>query len=69
VLLSALGRSGDIARTAHYEGMVCMCFKDITIKVLENDPAGRRFVAKFEMAQDKGRKYVRSTLLCGSALT
>ncbi|KAI9695795.1 MAG: hypothetical protein M1836_006061 [Candelina mexicana] len=55
VLVSALGRSGDVARSTHYDGLVCLCYKDITIKVNDLD-ASSLLVAQFEMRQDKGNK-------------
>jgi hypothetical protein len=56
VLVSALGRSGDVVRSNAYDNLVCLCYKDVTIKLVENGDSDIQFTALFEMAQDKGKK-------------
>lgn len=56
ILVCSLGRSGDVVRSEAYEGLLCLCYKHITIKLVENAGTQIQFTAQFEMAQDKGKK-------------
>jgi hypothetical protein len=56
VLVSALGRSGDVARSSGYESLVCLCYKDVTVKLVGNFDTDIQFTAIFDMAHDKGNK-------------